>query len=129
MKRLSVFFLPLIYVLSLGCGESKVDGSSNNLQSDIPIENKLGVLDGWSPNEKSARVNRIRKLLDHIASTDSVPVDTIAEYTSRAKGVLYDNGIEKTCTEILEDLNKQGSASPINFQDKVTLYLMTKTAL
>lgn len=94
-------------------------------QVDMPAEQKLAVLDANTfVDTTEIKVIRIKTLLNNLSKNYGQSRDTIAEYTSRAQGVLHDKGIKKSCLEILEDIHKAGKIQNTPFKDAVTLYLM-----
>ncbi|MFX4377154.1 hypothetical protein ABTA44_19085, partial [Acinetobacter baumannii] len=77
--------------------------------SNIPTEQKLAILDAETYVDNSdIKVLRIKSLLTDLASMYNEPIDSIAEYTSKAQSVLHDRGIKESCLNILTDMRRAG---------------------
>lgn len=93
--------------------------------NDMPTEQKLAILDAETfVDTTDLKVIRIKTLLNSLASMYNEPRDTIAEYTSKAQGVLHDRGIKESCLNILEGMRKGGKLDNTPYKDAVTLYIM-----
>lgn len=94
---------------------------------DMPAEQKLAILDaGTFVDTTNIKVIRMKTLLDELASNYNQPRDTIADYTSRAQGVLHDKGIDESCLDILEEMHKAGKIDNTPYRDAITLYVMLR---
>ncbi|HEX3933623.1 MAG TPA: hypothetical protein VHW43_03020 [Puia sp.] len=93
----------------------------------MPTEQKLAVLDaGTFVDTTDIKVKRMRSLLDDLSEKYAEPRDTIAEYTSKAQGVLADKGVQESCLDILENMNKVDKLENTHYKDAVTLYVMLR---
>lgn len=93
--------------------------------NDMPTEQKLAILDAETfVDTTDLKVLRIKTLLNDLASMYNEPRDTIAEYTSKAQGVLHDRGIKESCLNILEGMRRGGKVDKTPYKDAVTLYIM-----
>jgi hypothetical protein len=93
----------------------------------MPTEQKLAVLDaGTFVDTTDIKVKRMRSLLDDLSEKYGESRDTIADYTSRAQGVLADKGIQESCLDILENMNKVNKIENTPYKDAVTLYVMLR---
>lgn len=100
---------------------------SEEKADDMPAEQKLAVLDANTfVDTTNIKVIRIKTLLNDLAQKYNQPRDTIAEYTSKAQGVLHDQGIQESCLNILEDIDKAGKIDNTPYKDAITLYLMLR---
>ena len=94
----------------------------------MPVEQQLAVLDANGPVEKTdIKVIRIRTLLKYLSETYHEPVDSIADLTNRARGVIHDHGIEETNVSILEQMNKAGKIENTPYRDAVVLYAVMRS--
>ena len=106
---------------------SQPKDESTPAASGMPVEQKLAVLDASGYVDPSdPKVTRIKTLLDDLTSKYNQPADTIAEYTSKAQGVLHDSGIEESCADILEEMNAAGKIDNTPYRDAITVFLMLK---
>jgi hypothetical protein len=95
--------------------------------SNIPTEQKLVVLDANTFVDASdIKVIRMKSLLDDLALKYAQSRDTIAEYTSRAQGVLHDKGVQESCLNILEEMNRADKIKNTPYSDAIILYLMVR---
>ena len=64
-----------------------------------------------------------------VSQTYQESPDTVAEWTSKVKGVLHDEGINESCKNLLEQINKAGKAKGVKFKDAISLlgYLRSKS--
>ena len=93
----------------------------------MPTEQKLAVLDaGTFVDVSDIKVKRMGALLDDLSQRYNEPRDTIADYTSRAQGVLADKGIQESCLDILENMNKVNKIENTRYKEAVTLYVMLR---
>ncbi len=106
------------------------DGSTPQKEdkaAGMPTEQKLAVLDaGTFVDTTDIKVKRMRSLLDDLSEKYGESRDTIADYTSRAQGVLADKGIQESCLDILENMNKVNKIENTPYKDAVTLYVMLR---
>jgi len=94
---------------------------------DMPAEQKLAVLDANTfVDTTDIKVIRMKTLLNDLASDYEQSRDTIADYTSRAQGVLHDRGIQENCLNILEEMHKAGKIENTSYKEAVTLYVMLR---
>lgn len=101
--------------------------SKEEKTNDMPTEQKLAILDAATfVDVADIKVIRIKTLLDDLASKYNQSRDTIAEYTSKAQGVLHDKGIQESCLEILENMNKVDKIENTPYRDAITLYVMLR---
>lgn len=112
------------YDKSLGSNSSdKVEDKYSN----IPTEQKLAILDAETYVDNSdIKVLRIKSLLTDLASMYNEPIDSIAEYTSKAQSVLHDRGIKESCLNILTDMRRAGKVDKTTYKDAVTLFIMVE---
>jgi hypothetical protein len=68
----------------------------------------------------------MKTLIDRLSVKYSEPTDSIAEYTYRAQSVLHDKGIEESCLNILEEIQKVNKIENSKYQDVLALYLMLR---
>lgn len=106
---------------------AKDDAATTATSNGMPVEQKLAVLDASGyVDPADAKVARIKTLLDDLTSKYNEPADTIAEYTSKAQGVLRDSGIEENCADILDEMNTAGKIENTPYRDAITVFLMLK---
>lgn len=67
---------------------------------------------------------RIKTLVNRLAGTYGESKDSIAEYTYRAQSILKDNGVAKTCLEILETMHKTQKLENTPYKDAITLFVL-----
>jgi len=89
----------------------------------MPVEQKLASLDaGQIASDTSLHVTRIRVLLKRISIAYDEPIDSIAEWTSKAQGAIHDEGKSETCEDILENMYLAGEVKDVKYKDAVRLY-------
>jgi len=89
----------------------------------MPVEQQLATLDaGQLVSDTSLHVIRIRVLLKRISVAYNEPIDSIAEWTSKAQGAIHDEGKSETCEDILENMYLVGKVKDVKYKDAVTLY-------
>lgn len=116
----SIILITIAIMANIGCEAEKTD--------DMPIEQKLAIIDATTfVDTTDIKVIRIKTLLNDLAKKYNQPIDTIAEYTSKAQGVLHDQGIQESCLDILENIRKAGKMDNTPYKDAITLYLMYRT--
>ena len=99
--------------------------SNNSKPNNMPTEQILAILDADTfVDTTDLKVLRIKTLLNDLASMYNEPIDTIANYTSKAQGVLHDRGIKESCLNILEGMRKGGKLDNTPYKDAVILYIM-----
>lgn len=119
------FLLGFFGLLFAACDES---ASSTDEVKNMPIEQKLAILDANGPIDKpDIKVIRIKTLLKYLSESYKEPIDSIADLTSRAQGVIHDHGIEETNLNILEQMNKAGKVENTPYRDAVVLYAMMRS--
>lgn len=123
MKKIAI-------ILSLGfltaCGDTTgMDNKTEIIKEPSPAE-KLSVLDNIY-DTADIKAIRIKTLVSELATKYAEPVDTIAEYTYRAKSVLHDKGIAETCLGVLEEMNKVNKIENTSYKDAVTMYLLIRS--
>lgn len=134
---LFILFFVLFGVTSeskAGTKASSNDGATTQSKDEsaspangMPVEQKLAVLDASGYVDPSdAKVARIKTLLNDLTSKYNQPADTIAEYTSKAQGVLHDSGIEESCADIMDEMNPAGKIDNTPYRDAITVFLMLK---
>ncbi len=123
MNKLFTFLVLAFFTLS--CGEASEAASEPAAKEETPIEQKLAVIDDVY-DKNDIKVVRIKTLLDNLSSKYAEPIDSIAEYTYRAKSVLRDKGIDETCQSILEQMNKTVKMENTPYKDAITLYLLVR---
>lgn len=95
----------------------------------MPIEQKLAILDaGTFVDVSDMKVVAMKKLLADLSLKFSEPKDTIAEYTSKAQGVLQKDGIKENCQDIMEEMDKAEADKVQNtpYSSAIILYLMLR---
>lgn len=134
-KPVFVFGLTILFFIlfSIGCDSQDPSSSKDAAKGteekakQMPPEQGLAVLDaGAFVDTTDIKVIRMKTLLNNLSANYSEPRDTIAEYTSRAQGVLHDNGIQESCLNILEEMNKGGKIENTKYSEAITLYLMIR---
>lgn len=123
------------YLLWSGCNDDQPATNTGEVKIQKPIKRspalQLAILDaGVDMPENDIRVNKIRNYLEKVCKQFTQPPDTIAEYTSRCQGMLYNHGIEQKCVDILHDAfidNQENSKLKMKYQDYIILYVMMKT--
>lgn len=102
--------------------------SSGKVQNPVDLltpAQKLAILDHVDTSSRTCRL--IDAYLEHIAETFHEPQDTIADYTSRAEGVLKDKGIVTTNVDILRDMDGFKRPDSLDYKSAVTMYAMIRT--
>lgn len=113
--------IPVMLMLA-SCGSSIEEASRK-----LTLQEQLAVLDGNTrPDTTDIKVIRIKTLLADLSESYGEPVDTIAEWTSKAQGVLHDKGIQESNLNILEEMNKAGKIENTPYRDAITLYALMR---
>lgn len=87
---------------------------------------KLAIIDQIDTADQ--RVQQMDKLLQSLSQKFKEPQDTIAEYTSRAEGVLKDKGVVSNNLEILSNMDELKNApDSLRYKDAVIMYCMIRT--
>jgi hypothetical protein len=124
-------YLLIAILFIVGCAVNPENDQKADVDSTITkmsLEKKLALIDNNKElADTSLQVKRLGFLLKIVSANFNEPQDTISEYTSKAKGVLHDEGINQSCKNILEDMKAIGDPKGIKFKDAITLYLMKKT--
>lgn len=107
---------------------SEIVSDSESIYRKMSFGQKLATLDAKTiVNENDIKTNRLNVLIGVVSDRFNSPTDTVAEWTSKAKGLLFDKGIERSCLQILEDCNtptKKRMSKKITFQAFITYYTM-----
>ncbi len=94
----------------------------------MTLQVRLAVLDGdYTPDTNDIKVIRMKTLLGDLSELYGEPKDSIADWTSRAQGVLHDKGIQETNLNILEEMNKTGKIENTPYRDAITLYALMRS--
>ncbi|MBP3943857.1 hypothetical protein J5U18_09805 [Sphingobacteriaceae bacterium WQ 2009] len=124
MKKIITF--AIILSLFASCGGDMNHSSKNE---NIALEEQLAILDGDNtPDPNDIKVIRIKTLLGDLSELYSEPQDSIAEWTSKAQGVLHEKGILETNLNILEEMNKSGKIENTPYRDAITLYALIRSS-
>ena len=120
------FLVPAaLSVLFFACDSTN---SADNAQAAIdrltPAQ-KLAILD--RVDTASSDCQLINGYLEHISATFHEPQDTIANYTSKAEGVLKDKGVATTCLDILRDMDGFKRPDSLDYKSAITMYAMIRT--
>lgn len=95
-------------------------------KKETPIEQKIAALDDiYDPED--IKVIRIKTLLEDLSERYSEPMDTIAEYTFRAKTILHDKGIAETNLNILEQMKRIKKMENVDYKNAIVLYLAVRS--
>ncbi|TDW97560.1 hypothetical protein [Dinghuibacter silviterrae] len=98
--------------------------SESAVKSLTPAQ-KLAILDNIDTSD--AKVKTMDALLQSLSAKFHEPQDTIADYTSRAEGVLKDKGIVSTSLDIMGDLDKLQAPDSLDYRGAITMYLMIRS--
>ncbi|MDX2001796.1 MAG: hypothetical protein SFW35_05165 [Chitinophagales bacterium] len=122
--RKTITFLFAIWLFA-SC-EADTNGSSE--VENMTLQVRLAVLDGdYTPDTNDIKVIRMKTLLGDLSELYGEPKDSIADWTSRAQGVLHDKGIQETNLNILEEMNKTGKIENTPYRDAITLYALMRS--
>ncbi len=118
----------LLGIFSLGLISCDESADISNDAANMPVEQKLATIDANGLVEQNEiKVIRIKTLLKYLSEAYQEPVDSIADLTNRAQGVIHDRGIEETNLNILEEMNKAGKIENTPYRDAVTFYALMRT--
>lgn len=133
-KKILLFgFLPLMAIIVIIVATDKPDPIHNSSEPTPKVSpaEALVVLDTNAPADTtSTTFIRTKYLISSLAELYMEPEDTIAEYTSKAKGLLHDNyGIDESCLDILESMKKAGhpKTQTISYKDAIVVYTILRS--
>jgi hypothetical protein len=131
MKTITALSMCLISILFFGCGSGPTQNVKTSDQQDtLNLAKKMAILDAnQAVADTDINYLRIKYLLTSVSQTYQESPDTVAEWTSKVKGVLHDEGINESCKNLLEQINKAGKAKGVKFKDAISLlgYLRSKS--
>lgn len=111
-------------LLFFACDSESAGKAQNPVDLLTPAQ-KLAILDHVDTSSRTCRL--IDVCLEQLAGTFHEPEDTIADYTSRAEGVLKDKGIVTTNVDILRDMVGFKRPDSLDYKSAVTMYAMIRT--
>lgn len=114
----------IIFVILLPEEKKAAEKPATIKQADKPApEYQLAVMDNIYDSTDIKAV-RIKTLVNRLAAKYNESKDSIAEYTYNAHSVLKDNGVAKSCLDILEVMQQTPKMENTPYKDALTLYVL-----